>query len=84
MLTGTCQAPHNSGIPPPIMASWSSVAKRFQVASRGVTLERRRRSTEKPEANPKDDSEQVKATSEEARRDASDRAAELLARLRKL
>jgi hypothetical protein len=49
-----------------------------------VTLERRRRSTDKAEPTPNDDSEQVKETSEEARRDAADRAAELLARLRKL
>lgn len=57
---------------------------RFQVTSLTVTLERRRRSTDEAEPTPDDKTEKVKATSEEARRDASDRAAELLARLRKL
>jgi hypothetical protein len=50
-----------------------------------VTLERRRKTEEKAvPPTPKEKSDKVKATSEKARRDASDRAAELLARLRKL
>jgi len=61
-----------------------------QVFSRTVTLERRRKTDDKAvptspeEKSDEETSDKVKATSEEARRDASERAAELLARLRKL
>jgi hypothetical protein len=56
-----------------------------------VTLDRRRKATEQPPAadseagdQPTTDQEEVRAASEAARRDVSERADELLARLRKL
>lgn len=61
------------------------------VGSGGVTLDRRRKATEQPPAadseaadQPKTETDEVRAASEAARRDVSERADELLARLRKL
>jgi hypothetical protein len=50
-----------------------------------VTLERRRKPAAKSdEPTESESTDKVKAESEKARKDASDRAAEMLARLRKL
>lgn len=56
------------------------------VSSGAVTLDRRRKPPEKPApADSDDDSkDELRQASEEARRDVSQRAAELLTRLRKL
>jgi hypothetical protein len=49
-----------------------------------VTLERRRKRTSKDAEEHESDTEEARTASEAARRDASRRASELIARLRKL
>jgi hypothetical protein len=49
-----------------------------------VTLERRRRRTPKDAKKHESETDEVRKASEAARRDASRRASELIARLRKL